>query len=586
MLGSASSNPTRSLRRWPAGLVAIVSACWLLTGLSPLALATSHLERPIAASESTPLLAREIASSGRVNPQSDDAAPAAPLNLLARAPQDERDLIERLRNSQSWVRRAFAAERLARFDCPPSRDYLLLLLKDDSWRVRAFAVLALARRGVPLPESSFADEPEQRVIRTALRCRYAVPRRPLTALIRRLAESPRLDDKTMALELLMAGGLADENGKPEPGLGVDPIETLGEVILRMDRIEAGGLSLRLATITKGHDSGRNYKWREWFRKNKRAPGLDGAHVVAEDPAARERGTVAGMPLRRLLDLESHMKDLSGKAIELAIAIDCTASMSGELAECQSGIDSLMLFAQDVAKSARIGVVGYRDEKDDWETKGWDLTASLDEARDHLWQLSAEGGGDRPESVLPALRLAYGKMTWDPAAVKSVILVGDAPPQLGTGDRCVELAERAFAKEKRREEAAKREKKTADPRAPSTSTPDSGDPNAKGEPRGIRTYTIAPHARPEEEAEPPAGEFGRPAIAPMTRPEKKPVSPWRQKLKPGEVEYWKEIAEAGGGRSVGLPRDASLMAEIAGLTLGETYKAEFESFFASWLALCR
>jgi hypothetical protein len=65
-----------------------------------------------------------------------------------------------------------------------------------------------------------------------------------------------------------------------------------------------------------------------------------------------------------------------------------------------------------------------------------------------------------------------------------------------------------------------------------------------------------------------------------------VSPWRQKLPPGAVEYWKEIAEAGGGRSVGLPRDASLIAEIAGLTLGDRHQSEFESFFASWFALCR
>lgn len=86
--------------------------------------------------------------------------------------------------------------------------------------------------------------------------------------------------------------------------------------------------------------------------------------------------------------------------------------------------------------------------------------------------------------------------------------------------------------------------------------------------------------------PPEAPDGR-GPAPWTKPTtRKPVSPWRQKLPPGAVEYWKEIAEAGGGRTVGLPRDASLIAEIAGLTLGDRHEREFESFFASWFALCR
>ena len=46
------------------------------------------------------------------------------------------------------------------------------------------------------------------------------------------------------------------------------------------------------------------------------------------------------------------------------------------------------------------------------------------------------------------------------------------------------------------------------------------------------------------------------------------------------------AAAGGGRAVTLPRDASLIAEIAGLTLAERYRAEFDVFFAEWMLLCR
>ena len=36
----------------------------------------------------------------------------------------------------------------------------------------------------------------------------------------------------------------------------------------------------------------------------------------------------------------------------------------------------------------------------------------------------------------------------------------------------------------------------------------------------------------------------------------------------------------------VPRDASLVAEIAGLTMGDRFKDEFEGFFWSWMLLCR
>lgn len=502
--------------------------------------------------------------------------PVAARLHLADAPQDERDVIERLRHSPSWVRRAFAAERLARFDCEGSETYLRLLLKDEAWRVRCFAILALARRQLPIPESAFAKEPELKVIRTALRARYSVPLGPLEELIDRLASSERLGDKVTALELLLASPL-DRDGRDAVA---DARELLGEVIMRMDRTEAGGLSPRLASITAGRDSGRNYKWREWYRKNRKDPGLHGAFVVPAGSEPRQRGPVAELPLATLLDLERHMQDLSTKSIEIAIAIDCTASMSGEIAECQSGIDALMLFAQDVARAARIGIVGYRDQQDDWETRGWDLTASLDEARDRLWLLSAEGGGDRPESVLPGLKLAYGRMSWSPEAMRSVVLVGDAPPRPGTGDQSVELARKAFAAGIRtftiapRADRTERERQDEDDLT--TPPTDEPEPSAPSDPD-----------MPPGETPPAENPNDRKGPAPWSRtPNSKPTSPWRQKLKPGEVEYWKEIADAGGGRTVGLPRDASLIAEIAGLTLGDLHQEEFESFFASWFALCR
>ncbi|MDZ4755680.1 MAG: VWA domain-containing protein [Phycisphaerae bacterium] len=498
-----------------------------------------------------------------------DAVRAAhPSISLADVTQEERDAIERLRHGTTWVRRAFGAARLARYDCEASEVYLRDLLTDRAWHVRCYALLACARRGIVVRESAFASETEPRVIRTALRCRYAVPREPLAIGAARLAKSGSLDDRLLALELATAGSLSTKE--------LDQSALLASIIMRMDRVEAGSLSTRLAAITGGNDSARSYRWRAWYRKNRKDPGLHGAFLApprdgdgrVEAGVDVSRGVIAALSTPRLLELERHMQDLSGKSIEIVIALDCTASMSGELAECQSGVDALMMFVRGIAKDLRIGFVGYRDEKDLWETKAWDFTRSVPEARERLWQLSAEGGGDRPESVAAALKLAYGTMTWDTKAAKSLILVGDAPPYPGTGDRCVTWAAQALA-------------------------------------TGIRTYTIAPAARqaatepaPVDIAEPsPTDEAPAASPAPPGRPgpaewrppakgKRDEQSPWRKKLGPGEVEYWNEIADAGGGRCVHLPKDASLIAEIAGLTLGDTFQREFDDFFDAWTALCR
>jgi Mg-chelatase subunit ChlD len=90
------------------------------------------------------------------------------------------------------------------------------------------------------------------------------------------------------------------------------------------------------------------------------------------------------------------------------------------------------------------VVGYRDQRDEWETQYWDFTGDVDAARAALWRLSADGGGDFPEAVFPAMKLAFTKLSWRNESTKVLVLVGDAPPHIGFGTQCVDMAERARA----------------------------------------------------------------------------------------------------------------------------------------------
>ena len=361
-------------------------------------------------------------------------APAGALRL-ADAPKVELQTLDRLLSSESWPRRALAAMRLERFECAESREHLQRLLADDAWQVRAFAVRALGRRRHLLPEGTFDDEDDPRVLRAALRYRYPADRERVGRGVRYLARSGRLEQKMLAVELGAASG--------DDELVQLATETARTIILRMGRGQAGALSPRLAAVTGQPDLRRTYLWQKWLRQSGRRFCVLPAHGVPESADVPvEPGWLARLEPEQFTHLERYIEDLSTRSLDLAICLDCTASMSGELAEAQGGIDDLMLFAGDVVDELRVAIVAYRDRRSDFETRAIDFTSEVAAARRHLWALTASGGGDRPEAVEPALRLAFTRLTWMPENTKVLILVGDAPPHAGYGTHCVEMAERA------------------------------------------------------------------------------------------------------------------------------------------------
>ena len=121
-------------------------------------------------------------------------------------------------------------------------------------------------------------------------------------------------------------------------------------------------------------------------------------------------------------------------------------------------------------------------------------------------------GDTPEAVYPALKLAYQQFTWMPEHDKTLVLVGDAPPHIGLGTKCAQLAAIALDKAE------------------------------------LATHVIQAGGK--------------------------------------DVKHFATIAEAGGGKCVTLKDDDSLVAEIAGLTLGDAFEEEFREFFQVYLELCR
>lgn len=117
-----------------------------------------------------------------------------------------------------------------------------------------------------------------------------------------------------------------------------------------------------------------------------------------------------------------------KALDLMLVIDTTGSMSDEIRYLQSELTAIVssLVQRHRGLDVRVGFVFYRDEGDDYVTRTIDFDRNMGRANGVLARQSAQGGGDYPEAMDQALIRAMGA-GWRPDAIKSLVLVADAPP---------------------------------------------------------------------------------------------------------------------------------------------------------------
>lgn len=412
-----------------------------LIGLLTVSAVAAQRERsgPERASPKSPAAGPATApQTGPASPTSrpDESRKQTPFDTLAiaDAPAIEREAIARQLADAAWPRRAIAAVRLERYGCSESRSKLLELLKDKSWQVRAFAIRTLARRGEPGNPEWFADEHEPRVLRTALRCGYSIDPDRLQRGVRILARSNAFEDKLLAADLGVVSG-NDE-------LKTIAAEAVKQVILRMSRTEAGAFSQRLAVLTGRTDLHTQYEWQNWLLKTGRRFQLKPpAPDAAKAGDRNEPSMLARLEPDQYGGLDSYMADLRDHPVDLAICLDCTASMSRVIAASQAGIDDMMRFVGDVVSSLRVGLVAYRDRGDEFETRPFDFDPDIRGVREHLFSLFADGGGDAPEAVYPAMSAALNKLSWRADSSKVLVVVGDAPPHVGYGAPCAGLAQR-------------------------------------------------------------------------------------------------------------------------------------------------
>ncbi len=132
-----------------------------------------------------------------------------------------------------------------------------------------------------------------------------------------------------------------------------------------------------------------------------------------------------------------------RKLDLALVVDTTGSMGDELDYLRVEIDSIAktVYRMFPDVDQRYALIVYRDDGDQYVTRTFDFTSSLEAFRVTLSEQSANGGGNYPEAMHLALESA-GDLDWrgrDTARV--LFLVADAPPHDRFAGRTLDAVER-------------------------------------------------------------------------------------------------------------------------------------------------
>ena len=116
-------------------------------------------------------------------------------------------------------------------------------------------------------------------------------------------------------------------------------------------------------------------------------------------------------------------------LDMAFVVDTTGSMSDELRFLLTELRSIVLRTKELhpAIDIRLGLVVYRDEGDQYVSRTFDFTSSVDDFLETLADQEADGGGDYPEAMHKAIDDAHDLSWRTDDTARVMFLIADAPP---------------------------------------------------------------------------------------------------------------------------------------------------------------
>ena len=119
-------------------------------------------------------------------------------------------------------------------------------------------------------------------------------------------------------------------------------------------------------------------------------------------------------------------------LDVLFLLDSTGSMSDEIDKIKETLLSIARQVSDLPSrpELRFGLVSYRDREDRYVTRLYDFDSNVRRFSHTIRRVTAEGGGDYPESLNEALHAAVNQPDWRPdRGVRLIFLLADAPPHL-------------------------------------------------------------------------------------------------------------------------------------------------------------
>ncbi len=134
-----------------------------------------------------------------------------------------------------------------------------------------------------------------------------------------------------------------------------------------------------------------------------------------------------------------IQQLRRHGLDIVICFDSTGSMSGEIDQVKRQIERIGSTLMTLVPKARISIVTYRDQGDEYVAKGMPLSGNIADVKAYLDRIDAGEGGDLPEAVEEGLRWSAKQNQFRPSARKIILIFGDAPPHAENLKKCLELA---------------------------------------------------------------------------------------------------------------------------------------------------
>jgi von Willebrand factor type A domain len=117
-------------------------------------------------------------------------------------------------------------------------------------------------------------------------------------------------------------------------------------------------------------------------------------------------------------------------VDLAFILDTTGSMSEEITAVKATIQKVASALASSNVRLRIGLVEYKDRTDAFVTRVYPMTSDAAKFSRTVAGISANGGGDTPESMNEGLHVGLTGLEWSGNAVaRMAFLIADAPPHL-------------------------------------------------------------------------------------------------------------------------------------------------------------